>query len=137
MAPSTLDQESHPTLSLNPHQKASRSLQSPSQRVSCCGPVALVEVPQSLPLVQHNRELCPRLPLRNRELYLSQKCRKPDPFPHRSLPCQMAWALTRVPRQPVHRARPLRLLRRRRRQLNQKSLGTRRCMTLQVRVLES
>jgi hypothetical protein len=131
--PCIQDPESHRIPSQSPHQRVNRSLRSPSQRASSCGPVALAAGLRNSPLVQRNRDLF-LSPL----LYLNQRWRKQDLFLLRSLRCRMAM---RVPHQQARHARRRRRLLHRKhllhRRRNRRSLPTRRCMTLRVRVLAS
>lgn len=59
---STPARENPPTPCPSPHQRASKSPPSPSQRESFCGPVALEEARRSSPAVQHSRDQCPPQP---------------------------------------------------------------------------
>lgn len=75
---STLARENPPTQCLSPHQRASKSPPSPSQRESFCGPVALEEARRSSPAVQHSRDQClPQPPLSHAQCLQLPPCQAP------------------------------------------------------------
>ena len=127
VAPSTPVPASRQTLFPSQHPKESRSLRSPSQRASFCGPAAQEGVPRSWPVVQRNRDpypnplLCLNRPFHSRVLFLSLLLR-----------CRMATNVVRPQRQTELRLRLRRPLRPHHHPHSPKNRDIKLCMILRA-----